>query len=380
MSGRQLEAGLLGVEAFHAEKEAWKALAEAAIEPNPFYEPDFLLAAARHLERADAISLLVIRDAGRPVGLFPLARPRLRDGILFGAQSLYKNAYSSLTTPLLHTDCAGEALAVAMNFLAAMKGGPKVLHAAQLVENRAFTRILHNHAAQNGLPVLTAQRYARAAIETDLDFETYQQRQSQTTRKNLGRKLRKLEAMGPLAFTTINGNTPESAQALGEFLALEASGWKGKRGTALANRPETRAFIETALSSGTGPHFFFERLSLNGKAIAMNLNLLSQRAAYTVKTAYDEAHAALSPGALLDRRTAALVTADNMIARADSCADPGHRIETIWREREPIATLLIGVSPAVKGSELSQIEARMRIMSGVITRIKAIRARLFENA
>ena len=111
----------------------------------------------------------------------------------------------------------------------------------------------------------------------------------------------------------------------------------------------------------------------------MNLNLRSQDAAFTLKTAYDEAFAAYSPGALLDRWSVTLVAAGHL-TRFDSCADPGHRIEAIWHEQERIATLLVGVSEAISGEQLEPIAARMQLATGLIDRAKALRARFAGTA
>ena len=42
--------------------DAWRELDERALEPNPFFSPPMLLAAARHLEHGERVSLLVDRD------------------------------------------------------------------------------------------------------------------------------------------------------------------------------------------------------------------------------------------------------------------------------------------------------------------------------
>lgn len=53
---------------------AWRDLAGRAAEPNPFFEPDCLLAAGRHLPGAADIHLAIAEEAGRffacvPIGL-----------------------------------------------------------------------------------------------------------------------------------------------------------------------------------------------------------------------------------------------------------------------------------------------------------------------
>lgn len=376
MTAQRYVASVTTIEALLPEKDGWAALARAALEPNPFYEADFLAAAERHLERGARLRLLIVRDSMDQslAGLFPLRPPRLREGILFGAFSCYANAYSSLTTPLIRAGDAAEILAAAFRFLAGRTDGPQVLHLGMTSETRPFHALLHAHAAAAGLPLLTVARHARAAIDTGLSPEAYLALQGAGTRKTLNRRQKQLESRGALEFVTIPGETPG---ALAAFLALEAAGWKGRRGTALASRPETRAFAEAALGDHAAhPRLFFECLHLDGRPIAMNLNLVAGNAAFTLKTAYDESVAAFSPGALLDRQSHALAMARGDVSRFDSCADPGHRIEALWHERETVATLLVGVSARVAPEALVPMAARMQLATRVIHGAKALRARL----
>lgn len=380
MSETRFSASFTDVGTLLREKAGWADLARSALEPNPFYEADFLAAAERHLEKGSRLRLLVVRDAAENAlaGLFPLRKPRLRDGILFDALSLYANEYSSLSAPLIRANGAADILDAAFRFLAGKHGIPQVLHFGKLAGNRPFHTLLQAHAGARRLPVLTVMHHERAAIETRLTLEAYRALESAGTRKSLNRKRKQIEALGTLAFTVIPGDAPD---ALAAFLALEAAGWKGRRGTALASRPETRAFAEAALGgSAAHPCLFFECLSLGGRPIAMNLNLRSQEAAFTLKTAYDEAFAAYSPGALLDRHSVTLIAAGKDLARFDSCADPGHRIEALWHEREAMTTLLVGVSPAITAEELTPIATRMRLATRVIGSAKALRARLAGKA
>lgn len=375
MSGTRFSVRFADIGTLLREKAGWADLARSALEPNPFYEADFLAAADRHLERGSSLRLLVVHDTADNTlaGLFPLRKPRLREGLLFGALSLYANEYTSLSTPLIRAEGAAEILDAAFRFLAGQHGIPQVLHFGKLAGNRPFHALLQAHAQAARLPVLAVAHHDRAAIETRLTVEACRARESTGTRKTLNRKQKHLEALGTLAFSTIPGDTPG---ALAAFLALEASGWKGRRGTALASRPDTRAFAEAAFGASAGqPRLFFERLSLDGRSLAMNLNLRSQDAAFTLKTAYDEAFAAYSPGALLDRQSVALIAAGHL-ARLDSCADPHHRIEAVWHERERIETVLVGVSAAISGEALEPLAARMRLAAGLIDRARALRARL----
>jgi Acetyltransferase (GNAT) domain len=92
-------------------------------------------------------------------------------------------------------------------------------------------------------------------------------------------------------------------------------------------------------------------LDLNGKAIASLIVMREAGVAYTWKTAYDEAFARFSPGTLLMLDTTKRLLDDPNIERADSLAVPDHPVMTrLWKERETMVTLLIGLTPGADRS------------------------------
>jgi CelD/BcsL family acetyltransferase involved in cellulose biosynthesis len=366
------------VERLYRDKPAWQALARSAIEPNPHYEPEFLMATACHLGRPGAIRLALVRDLSREnrlVALFPLETPRLGEGILFGAKGLHASPYVSLTTPLLDRDIAADALTAMLDGLAARPELPEVLHFPILAEKRAFAEALRHNAARAGRGMLVVARHERAAIDSPLLLPAYARQFGRATRKALARKAQRLAALGTLAFEVIGPDEPESARALADFLALEASGWKGKRGTALASRAATASFAREAFA-GPMPAIVFERLTLDGAPIAMNLNLVASGVSYALKSAYDERFSAYSPGMLLDRFSLERVLDDPAMIRADSCAKPGHPIGSLWRERETIVSLLLALPSGAPATILEPIAARMHLASRLRAFARDLRDRL----
>jgi hypothetical protein len=96
-------------------------------------------------------------------------------------------------------------------------------------------------------------------------------------------------------------NDGDAARWIEDFIRIEASGWKGKAGGALACREPDLAFSR-ALFRGA-----FERgrlhavgVDLDGKAIARELCLLAGDGAFSVRIAYDEQYARFAPGLLCE--------------------------------------------------------------------------------
>lgn len=181
-------------------------------------------------------------------------------------------------------------------------------------------------------------------LASDLSPEAYLEASlSGKKRKELRRQARRLSEEGELAF-----ERRTDAQDLGRwcdrFLALEAAGWKGKAGSALACSPATEAMFRESLA-GAARLGRLERLTLtlDGRPLAMLATFLSAPGAFSYKTAFDERYARFSPGVLLQRENLAMLERED-IAWSDSCASADHpMIDHFWRERRRIGSLSIAI-------------------------------------
>src|SRR5262249_35851482 len=135
--------------------------------------------------------------------------------------------------------------------------------------------------------------------------------------------------------------------SLGDFLRLEASGWKGRARTDAGGNPEIRSFMERAVSGlGGEAKARIAGLYVDDRAIASLILLQSKDTVWTWKIAYDEAFARASPGGDSMRHAIRARLEDGPLARADSCAIANHpMIDHIWRERLTVADRLIHVGP-----------------------------------
>jgi CelD/BcsL family acetyltransferase involved in cellulose biosynthesis len=122
---------------------------------------------------------------------------------------------------------------------------------------------------------------------------------SRNLRSQVGRRRRALEKEGDLAFRVVT-DAASIDQDLDALLALEASGWKGKGGTAIAGDAALvahyRAFAETAAAQGWLRLYMLE---LNEKLIAADYGCVFRNCGYLIKTAYDEDLGRFAPGLVL---------------------------------------------------------------------------------
>src|SRR6185436_6509952 len=82
-----------------------------------------------------------------------------------------------------------------------------------------------------------------------------------------------------------------------DFLRLEASGWKGKQGTAMSCSEANRRFLgDTFAEAYRRGRLELVGIDLDGKPLARSTGFLAGDGGYAFKPAYDEAFAKYSPG------------------------------------------------------------------------------------
>jgi CelD/BcsL family acetyltransferase involved in cellulose biosynthesis len=153
---------------------------------------------------------------------------------------------------------------------------------------------------RTGRRLLTRTLEESPYIAVTGSWESYLASINRKMRKELARERRRLEEEhGPVSVSIESGG-PRLGEALETGFQLEASGWKGTRGTAIASRPETRAFY-TAVA-----HWAAERgwlrlsfLSVGDRSIAFQFDLEVDGVVYQLKAGYDEAYRRFAPGNLL---------------------------------------------------------------------------------
>jgi CelD/BcsL family acetyltransferase involved in cellulose biosynthesis len=319
----------------------WRALAERAIEANGYYQPDWELAVdASARDRTGATALSAVNDAGRLIGLLPV----------IPMQRIYKfplpalvgaEPYGTLCTPLLDRDAAEDAAAQLLR-QARNAGAHALILRTMSLEGPAMTAI-EAVLARDALRPRVLSAYARAALDATCDAdELLRDALGVKKLKELRRQRHRLADHGAVRFDV--ARTPrEVAPALEIFLALEAGGWKGKRGTALSQHAGDAAFIRRAtVAMAEAGRCEIITLHAGETPVAGGIVVRHQDRAFFFKIGIDQRFAKYSPGAQLTLDLTRHLCADPAIASADSTAAPGHpMIDPIWRERFAIGDVLI---------------------------------------
>ena len=324
-------------------------LCARAIDPNVFFNPRFLAPAMPRLDDRE-VCLAVIRDGddlkSRLRLLVPFTVERLP---LFGTSIMrtWSSPFGPLGTPLVdHDDPEG----VIDDFFSMLARPhlklPGIFVMPDVRLDGTFAAMMHRFAESRGLPLEITNRVQRPHLQSKLLPEDYLDHSiSRRHLREYQRLKRRLADLGTLEYR-IARQPDDVRQAVEDFLALEASGWKGREGSAMAVDRYRAAFArEAAQRLAENDQCRVHALHLNGEVIASLIVFVEAGVAYTWKTAYDESYARFSPGTLLMIEVTHTHLLDPNVAITDSCAVPDHPIVSrLWKERRPIGTMVVGLS------------------------------------
>ena len=325
----------------------WLDLADDASEPNAFGEVWFTKPALSTLGRDRLIHIAEVRNAcGHLAGVMPLTLDGRYGRIPVRHVVNWTHFQCFMGTPLVRRgDEIGFWTAI-LDLLDNSKWAHGFLSVSGLLEGGAIHGALKAAAAHLGRPCPTVHRAKRAALASDLEPEAYLSATVRPKkRKELRRLFKRLSDRGTVTFSTLS-EAREIGGWCDTFLALEAGGWKGSQGSAFANLPETATFfgavIRGAFEAG---RLDFQRLDLDGRAIAMLINFRTPPGSWSFKIAYDEGLSQFSPGVLIELENLRRVLEDPEIDWMDSCAVEDHpMINSLWSERRTIVQVSVPLS------------------------------------
>lgn len=319
---------------------AWQSLADRAIEPNGYYLPQWALAA--NFDAGASAQALTARDqSGALIGLLPVISAWRAFRLPLPAL-VCADPFHSLNTPLLDRDAAEQAV-IGLMQCARQAGAHALLLRTIPPDGRAadaFSRVL----AADGLRPQVLTCWQRACLDARQDPQTVlRDALGPKKLKNLHRLRHRLaEQHGEVSFAAAR-DAADVGRAFDIFLALEASGWKGRRGTALAQHGDNAARLRrAAIDLAARGQCEVVSLHAGPTPVAAGIVLRHQSRAFFFKLGVDERFLHYSPGVQLTLDLTRHLCADPQITDADSTAGPGHpMIDPIWRGRLAIGDVLI---------------------------------------
>ena len=343
----------------------WDDLAHHASEPNAFAERWCVAPALQLLDPLRTARLIAVDSGGELIGLIALTTTTRYGPLPLCHLTNWAHPNHFHGAPLVR---AGHELPFWQALLGWCDSDPSggvLLQLQRLTEHGPLHRALVEAVTLRGQthtdPVHSE---ARALLQSTLSPADYWDAAVRPKkRKELRRQTARLTETG--ALDQRHWQTGENlAPWLDAFLNLEAQGWKGQAGSALASNPATQAWARTIITGAAAANRLDMRMLVqNGAPLAIVINFLCPPGGFAFKTAYAEALARFSPGVLLQQANLGLLDHPGLVW-IDSCAAPGHpMIDSIWRERRTLVWVNAAIgsrSQRLKYAALTRAEAVWR--------------------
>ncbi|MCU1289134.1 MAG: hypothetical protein JWN60_1363 [Acidobacteria bacterium] len=284
--------------------DEWTALCEEGASDEPFFRPEWFASFVKNFETE--ILLLTVRRKGKLRSVLPLVK---KSGSLHGFPARKLQAVFNPNSPrfdVIH----GADETEKKEIIKALWSEIKTLSNWGALE----FRLVKKDSWLNDLLVLAeAENYKTGVWKMDGApfielprgenkeklIEEYFKGARKHLRQELNRRLRRLKERGEIEFLATRDYAPELMR---QYFELEEKGWKGRGGTAAANDGKAVALHDDfARQLAEKNRLRIYRLNLDGKTIAMNINIMTKNRAVHWKTSYDEEYARYSPGNLLFR-------------------------------------------------------------------------------
>lgn len=315
----------------------WDDLSANASEPNPFTERWFLEPSIRNLATTAEAHMITVWQGPSLIGMIAV-----HIALKYGRTPIrhvqnWQHYHAFLGTPLVRAGCERSFWAATLDELDAANWAPSFLHLCGLVADGPVLAALQQERRAD-----IVHQTERALLKSDLSSQAYYELNvRKKKRKEIGRLQARLAELGKVTCERLNPDGPVN-DWIAAFLELETSGWKGRAGSALSDNPATQSFFEeTILSAFAEEKLEMLRLSLDGKPIAMLVNVIAPPGSFSFKIAFDENYARYSPGVLIQLENLKILDTAG-IDWMDSCAVEDHSmINSIWAERRTIVRVTV---------------------------------------
>ncbi len=355
---------------------AFAELSARALEPNPHMAPAAVAAAT---ELVDAGEIVVIAawfnealGSERLAGIWALRRARdWRSGFAPVLCAPLLPLYEVSSAAVIDRDHADDVIQAMLRHLLAARDLPGTLALPLMPLEGPSHAALVEACRVTGSRLAAFERWQRPMLipQAGDTAQSYLRRALGSGYKKRMQQFRTIAKHGVVGFQRRRGKA--AREALESFLTLEAAGWKGEAGTAIALIPADAAYFRTLADRFADVDGLqIDALTLDGAPIAMGLLIESAGARHFLKIAYDETQGRHSPGRAL---TIAMLQADFAGVPAtvfDSGAGDGVDAGTyVWGERREMGNVVIGLGrkrpalpelAAIARQSLRRLRARLK--------------------
>lgn len=325
--------------------EGWRRLASEALEPNPFADPDLVLPAGRRLGAGAAPALLVVEEAGELQLALPVVKVRQHRRLPVPAVTTWIHPYCFSGTPLVSGTDPG---LIWRQALGELRGVAPWAVLPLLPSEGPVALALEAVQVVRGRRVGVVDQPVRPVLERG--NEGYLMRMSGSRRSKLKRLRPRLAADHDDAVSVVDRARPgeDLDAAVQGFIDLEAAGWKGRDGGAMAlHAGHAELFAEICRRFAGRGALQLRELRVGDQVIGYQCNLVAGDTLFGFKTTFDETFRRYSPGVILFLDTVQEFQSSGL-RRYDSCLGTTHTaFHDLFPDRQPMADVLLSVRGVV---------------------------------
>lgn len=287
-----------GVEVIERWADEWRRLCVESPDDQPFYRPEWIAAHVRAFAPGAKVVLLTVTSGGKLLFVLPLLQERtIFHGVPLRRLRAPVNSHSCRFDAIRHASPQGDAaVAAAANCLQSV-GGWDLLEISDAPEGGSISA-LANVAYKLGFSMGQVAMRRNPYVVVPADPEGLKRLPSNSRLRGKLRHIRReVDGQGGLKFLRVNHADPSF---LDRFYQLEAAGWKGTEGSAIACNPNVRQFYnEIARAAERFGYLCMYSLEFNGEILASHLGLTHNGRYYSPKIAYNEKFPQYAPGHLI---------------------------------------------------------------------------------
>jgi CelD/BcsL family acetyltransferase involved in cellulose biosynthesis len=329
-------------------RDEWLTLCAEGPCNDPRLTPDWIEVHLATFEPHARIALVTVRINGQLRGVLPMVEQRFGFGPVALRWFRSASGIHSTQFDLVHgADDEQSVIAAVWDYFQSWKEWD-VLHFRSVMNDGGLDQII-GMAARYDHPV--GARGAKNVWWVPIDPigqdpQSFTFGRSRTLRQQVRKESVRLAKLGDVQLRVLSAGTDPATfrDGLEAFYVMEAAGWKGAAGTAIASDPNTLAFYNAIADLGRREEFILlNLLELNGIPIAGSFNVIAGHQLIGMKTAYLEEYSSYSPGHLLTAHVLADCAARGLTALDLGGTPAGdHAYKSAWTsESRPGYTGLI---------------------------------------
>jgi CelD/BcsL family acetyltransferase involved in cellulose biosynthesis len=332
----------------------WRRLAASAIEPNPFFEPEYVLAQVRALDLLGDVELAVVAADDEWIACMPVRRLGRWHRIPISSVSTWRGSAalpSLVGTPLVSSPEGAREL---LDGLVASEGSAFVA-LEWLVADGPVYRAISDGIAQSGVRRIEFERFERAFLTRRPEDDYFERSMKGKHRGVMRRRWKKLDQQLGGEPQVVDATSDPAA--VEQLIEIEGASKLAAGGMVLkSDLAYERFFCEMCAGFAAAGRLQMHALRFGDTTLAIRCNLLAGAGIFYFKVAYDETYAQFSPGIRLEVESFHLFHACPQSEWIDACSDPNNEtMNRLLPERRTLLTLVLvkpGLRAPVTGAAL----------------------------